>query len=131
MAQIPSSGTPSLASVTPPQSQQIVGLYAGEALTAFAPCYIAATGKVMLSNGTAAGAAAKVDGYAAAATSINEPVTLYFDVNSRYGAGLTPGARLFLSATAGTFSDIATIGGTAPIGFVVDATRIHVWQSRY
>jgi hypothetical protein len=131
MAVVAATGTPSLASVTPPQSQQIVGLYAGEAITAGAPCYIASTGKIMLSNGTAANAAAKVDGWAAAAAAINEPVTLYFDVNFRYGSGMTPGARLYVNTTAGTLNDAATTGGTAPVGFVVDATRIHVWQSRY
>lgn len=131
MAQIAVSGTPSLSSVTPPQSQQIVGLLAGEAITAGAPCYIKSDGKVWLSNGTAANAAAKVDGWAAAAAAVGEAVTLYFDVNFRYGSGMTPGARIYLSATAGTIADAATTGGTAPIGFVIDATRIRVWQSRY
>lgn len=131
MAAVAASGVPSLASVTPPQSQQIVGLYAGEAITAGMPCYIASTGKVMKSNGTAANAAAKVDGWAAASVASNEPITLYFDVNFRYGSGMTPGTRLFVATTAGTLVDAATTGGTAPVGFVVDATRIHVWQSRY
>jgi hypothetical protein len=58
-------------------------------------------------------------------------VTLVFDVNINYGSGLTPGAKVYLSATAGAIDDAATTGGTAPIGFCVDATRIHVWQSRY
>lgn len=131
MAAVAASGTPSLASLTPPQSQQIVGLLAGEAITAGMPCYIASTGLVMKSNGTAADALAKVDGWAAATAAIGDPVTLYFDVNFRYGAAMTPGTRLFLATTAGTLVDAATTGGTAPIGFVVDATRIHVWQSRY
>lgn len=132
MAAVAASGTPSLASVTPPQNCQITGLYAGEALTAGMPCYIKGSdGKVYKSDGTAANAAAKVDGWAAATTAAGEPVTLYFDVNFRYGAGMTPGTRLFLATTAGTLVDAATTGGTAPIGFVVDATRIRVWQSRY
>lgn len=132
MATVAASGTPSLSSVLPPQSQQIAGLLAGEALTAGAPCYIKASdGKVYLSTGTAANAAAKVDGWAAEACAIGEAVTLFFDVNFRYGAGMTPGTRLYVSGTAGTLVDAATTGGTAPVGFVVDATRIHVWQSRY
>jgi hypothetical protein len=131
MAQIAVSGVPSLSSVTPPQSSQIVGLLAGEAIAAGAPCYIKSDGKAWNSNGTAANAAAKVDGWAAAAAAVGEAVTLYFDVNFRYGSGMTPGARIYLSATAGTISDAATTGGTAPIGFVIDATRIRVWQSRY
>jgi hypothetical protein len=132
MAAVAASGTPSLASVTPPQNCQIPGLYAGEAITAGAPCYIkAADGKVWLSNGTSANAAAKVRGWAAAAAAVGEPVTLLFDVVFRYGSGMTPGADLFVATSAGTLVDAATTGGTAPVGFVVDATRIRVWQSRY
>lgn len=132
MAAVAATGVPSLSSVTPPQNCQIVGLYAGEALTAGAPCYIKASdGKVYLSNGTSANAAAKVDGWAAEAKAINEPITLYFDVNFRYGSGMTPGTRLYVATAAGTLVDAATTGGTAPVGFVVDATRIRAWQSRY
>jgi len=132
MAAVAASGTPSLSSVLPPQSQQIAGLLAGEALTAGAPCYIKASdGKVYLSVGTAANAAAKVDGWAAEACAIGEAVTLFFDVNFRYGAAMTPGARLFVGATAGVLDSVATTGGTAPVAFVVDATRIHAMLSRY
>ena len=131
MAAVAASGTPSLASVNPPQSQQIAGLLAGEALTAGAPCYIKSDGKVWLSVGTAANAAAKVDGWAAEACAVGEAVTLFFDVNFRYGAGMTPGARLFVGATAGVLDSAATTGGTAPVAFVVDATRIHAMLSRY
>lgn len=131
MAQITASGTPSLSSVLPGQDKTISGLLAGEAITAGAPCYIKSDGKIWLSNGTGVNAAAKVDGFACQAASVGEAVTLVFDVNFRYGTGLTPGARVYLSATTGTLSDAATTGGTAPIGFVIDATRIRVWQSRY
>jgi hypothetical protein len=132
MAAVATSGTPSLASVLPPQSQQLAGLLAGEALTAGAPCYIKGSdGRVYLSNGTAANAAAKVRGWAAEACATGEAVTLFFDVNFRYGAGMTPGTDLFIGATGGVLSDTATTGGTAPVGFVVDAARIHVWQSKY
>jgi hypothetical protein len=132
MAAVSTSGTPSLASVLPPQSQQFAGLLAGEALTAGCPCYIkGADGKVWKSVGTAVNEAAHVDGWAAEACAAGEAVTLFFDVNFRYGAGMTPGTRLFVAGTAGTLADTATTGGTAPVGFVIDATRIHVWQSKY
>lgn len=131
MAQVAKSGTPSLASVNPPQNCQIAGLLAGEAIAAGDACYIKSDGKIWKSTGAAANAAAKVDGFAATTAIAGDPVTLHFDVNIRYGAGMTPGTRLFLSATAGTLADAASTGGTAPVGFVVDATRIHVWQSRY
>jgi hypothetical protein len=45
-------------------------------------------------------------------------------VVARYGSGLTPGARYFISATAGAIDDAATTGGTVAIGFAVSATRI-------
>lgn len=133
MAAVAKSGTPSLSSVLPPQSQQIAGLLAGVAIAAGDACYIdATTGRVLLSTGAAANAAAKVRGYAAEAAAIGEAVTLFFDVNFRYGAGLTPGTRLYLSGTtAGGLDTAVSTGGTAPIGFVVDATRVHLWQSRY
>lgn len=130
MAQIAKSGTPSLASVTS-QVNSLSGLLAGEAIAAGDACYIKSDGKAWLATGTAANAAAKVYGYAAQAATVGEAVTLMYDVRFRYGAGLTPGAQVFLSATAGTLSDVATTGGTAPIGVVVDVTRIHLWQSRY
>lgn len=131
MATIAKSGTPSLASVLPGQNDQIAGLLAGEAIAAYDACYVKTDGKVWRSTGTAANAAAKVDGWAAEACNTGEAVTLFMDVNVRYGAGLTPGARYYLSATAGAIDDAATTGGTAPVAFAIDATRIRVLQSRY
>jgi hypothetical protein len=133
MAAVAKSGTPSLCSSLPPQSQQIAGnMRAGEALAAGDACYIKSDGLVWKSTGAAANAAAKVDGFAAEACAVTEAVTLFFDVNFNYGSGLTPGARVFLSGTtAGGLDTVASTGGTAPIGFCVDATRIHVQQSRY
>jgi len=130
MAQIAKSGTPSLATVTT-QVNSLSGLIAGEAIAAGDACYIKSDGKAWLATGTAANAAAQVYGYACQAASVGEAVTLAYDVRFRYGAGLTPGTKVYLSATAGTLSDAATTGGTAPIGVVVDATRIHLWQARY
>ena len=131
MAAIAKSGTPSLCSVLPGQDKTISGLLAGEAIAAGDACYIKSDGKVWKSTGTADNAAAKVHGFAAKASAVNEAVTLVFDVNFRYGAGLTPGAPVFLATTAGTLEDAATTGGKEAIGFCVDATRIRVWQSRY
>lgn len=131
MAMVAKSGTPSLASVLPPQNCQIAGLLAGEALAAYDACYIKSDGKVWKSTGTAANAAAKVDGWAAEACAVGEAVTLFFDVTARYGAGLTPGARYYLSGTAGLIEDAATTGGTAPVAFAIDATRVRLQLSRY
>ena len=133
MAEIAKSGTPSLSSVTPPQSSTIVGLKAGENIAAGDACYIRASdGRVMRSSGAAANAAAKVRGYAFVQANAGEAITLYFGVNFRYGAGLTPGTDVYLSGTVpGGLADAASTGGTGPIGFVVDATRIHLTRSGY
>lgn len=118
---------PSLSSVNPPQSCQVVGLVAGEALASGDVCYIKSDGKVWKSNGTAATAPALYDGIylGSASAAAEEPVTLYKGVNVRYGAGMTPGARAYVSTTAGLIGDAASIGGTVPIGTVIDATRIY------
>jgi hypothetical protein len=132
MAAITKSGTPSLTTVLPGAGHRVgSGLLAGEAIAAGDPCYIKNDGKAWLATGAAANAAAKVAGFAAVAAAVGEAVTLYTDVEFRYGSGLTPGAQVFLGATAGALADAASTGGTAPIGLVVDATRIRVWSARY
>jgi hypothetical protein len=134
MAEISKSGTPSLSSVLPNASaNKLTGLLAGEDIAAGDACYIkAADGKVWRSTGAAANAAAKVRGWAGIAAKSGEAVTLVFEVNMRYGAALTPGADYFLSGTvAGGIADAASTGGTAPIAYAIDATRIRVMQSRY
>ena len=131
MAEIAKSGKPSLASVTY-MYNHMSGLIAGEAIAAGDACYIKSDGKAWKASGAAAGAAAQVYGFAAQDSSVNEAVTLVYDVRIKYGAALTPGVKVFLSGTvAGGLADAASTGGTAAIGVVVDATRIHVWQSRY
>src|SRR5215207_7578210 len=126
MAAVAKSGTPSLSSIlSTPDNTHIVasGIKTATAIVAGDACYIASTGLATLATGAAATAPAKVRGFAAMSAGAGEAVTLLTDVEFRYGAGLTPGADLFLSAvTAGALSDTATTGGTAPIGFVVDAT---------
>jgi hypothetical protein len=130
VAAVTLTGTPSLTTTLPCPAHNISGLLAGEAIFAGALCYIKSDGKVWLATGAAANAAAKVAGMAMVAAAVGEACSLYFDVTVRYGAGLTPGAQLFLS-TGGLIVDAATTGGTAPIGFVVDATRIRVWAAKY
>jgi hypothetical protein len=133
MAEIAKSGTPSLASTLPPSNCRITGLLAGENIAAGDACYIKASdGRAWRSTGAAVAAAAKVRGWAAEAAKAGQPVTLLLNVNMLYGAALTPGADYFLSGTvAGGIADAASVGGTGPIAFAVDATRIHVMASRY
>ena len=132
MADIAKSGIPSLSTLGPaPGSGKLPTLYAGEAIAAGDACYIKSDGKIWRSIGTAVNAAAKVDGYAAMDCPVDQSITLLFNCTFRYGAALTPGARVFLGAAAGAIADAATTGGTAPIGFVIDATRVYLYQSRY
>lgn len=130
MAAIAKSGTPSLSTAIPPTTHSISGLYAGEAISAGDACYIKTSdGKVYKSTGAAANAAAVVDGFALADCPIGEALSLYWGVNLRYGANLSPGTFAYLDTTAGGLSDVATTGGTVPIGRVIDATRIYVKKS--
>ncbi len=130
MAAVTLTGTPSLTTTVPCPSHHISGLKAGEAIFAGALVYIKSDGLVWLATGAAANAAAKVRGMVLQAAAVGEACSIHFGVNVRYGAALPPGADLFLS-TGGLIVDAATTGGTAPIGFVIDATRIHIFQSRY
>jgi len=132
MAAVAKTGTPSVCSQTPGREHQVTGLYAGEAIAAGDALYVKSDGLAWLATGAAVAAAAKVRGYAAAASAVGEAVSVYHGVAWYYGAGLTPGVDLFLSAvTPGALSDVATTGGTAPIGFVIDATRVFLKQSGY
>ena len=132
MAEITKVGKPTPSTPVPSPEHRIAGLLAGEALVAGDACRVNSDGKVYRSSGAAANANAKVHGYAAVDTPIGEAVSLLFGMNFVYGSGLTPGASLFLSGTvAGGLADAASTGGTAPIGFVVDPTRVHLRQSTY
>lgn len=125
MASVAKSGTPSLSSQTPPQANQISGLYAGEDIAAGDVCYIKSDGKIYQSNGTSANAAAEAYGIAVAEAKTGEALTLFRDVNVRYGSGLTPGQLLYVdSETAGGLADAATTGGVVAVAFAIDTTRI-------
>jgi len=127
MAEIAKSGVPSLASFGLEPSQKMTGLIAGEAIAAGDAVYINSDGKVYRANGAAANAAAVVRGFAFIAAQAGEAITFCYDVRLRYGAGLTPGARYYLSGTVvGGLADAASTGGTAPVAYAVDATRIFV-----
>lgn len=118
MADVAKSGSPSLATTLPCPAHQITGV-AGEAIAIGDLCYVKSDGLIWRSNGTAATAPAQCDGIALQAAPVGGAVSLYFDVVVRYGTGLTPGARYYVSATAGAVSDAATTGGTVPIGVAV------------
>jgi hypothetical protein len=105
------------------------GLEAGEALDAFACCYIKQSdGKVYMSNATSANEAAGFDGmtvksYASGDTNI----TLFgLGTKIRYATGLTPGAIFYIGATAGRFDTAATAGDAVGIARVISATLIRI-----
>ena len=102
-----------------------LGLTAGEDLLTAAPCRIHSDGKVYMSNGTAANAAANVHGWTGKTYKSGEPVTLWrAGVIFEYGTGLTPGAVLYAGATAGRLDTAATTGDATGVALVVSATHI-------
>ena len=130
MAEITRAGTPTVLSVLTLANNRINGSLAGEDLAAGDACTIDSAGRVQRSIGTAAGEAADVRGFAEAEARSGQPVTLVFDVTMRYGEALPAGENLYLSGTVpGGLADAPSPGGTQPVAFVVDATRIHTLQS--
>ena len=80
--------------------------------------------------GNSTGSAGVVDGFAAGDAAIGDPMTLFWGVHFRYGAGLTPGTFVYLDdTTPGGLNDTPTEVGTVSIGRVIDATRIYVKKS--
>ena len=128
MAEVAKSGTPSYSSVGNPQSDEIVGLQAGEAIAAGDAVFIRQSDNLVLrATGAANNALADVAGFAKGAASTGEPVTIVCNGNFRYGAGLTPTARYFLSGTvAGGLADVASVGGLIAIAVAIDTTRIRI-----
>ena len=132
MADIAKSGTPSLSTLEPAAGVcKLPPLSAGEALVAGDACYIASDGTIKLANATTGDEDAQVHGYAPISCESGEVVTLVHNVCFRYGASLTKGAPVFLSAdTDGALATVAAAGAPGPIGFVVDATRVYLHQNK-
>jgi hypothetical protein len=132
MADISKSGVPSLSTLEPRSGVcKLPALPAGEALVAGDACYIASDGTIMLSNATDGHADANVHGYAPISCESGAVITLVHNVCFRYGASLTPGIPVFLSAAVdGAIADTASAGAPGPLGFVVDATRVYLHQSK-
>lgn len=101
-------------------------LIAGEALLIAAPCYIKASdGKVYMSNGTAANAAAAIDGWTPIAYNAGDAVTLFArGIKFEYGSGLTPGATLYLGTTAGRLDTATTTGDAVGSAKVINSHLI-------
>jgi hypothetical protein len=132
MAEVAKSGTPSLATLEPGYEHQLNGIIAGEALAVGDFVYIRASdGRAMKATGAAANEAARARGVVLQAAAIGNGVSIHHGIVVRWGASLVPGTPYFLSGTvAGQLADVASTGGTAPIAFAVDATRIYVMSPR-
>ena len=130
MTEFTKVGVPRVLSRLVLAGNRIVGPPAGEEIAVGDACYIGSDGRAYRSVGAAPGEAADVRGFAAAAAARGERVTLVFDVAMRYGEGLPRGASLYLSATVpGGLADAPSPGGGQQVGYVVDATHIHLLQS--
>lgn len=131
MAEIAKAGRPSLSTALPSFEHTLGGKVAGEDIASGDACYVKSDGTVWRANGAAANAAARYRGVAFTSASAGEAVTLVYGVRFRYGAGLTPGADVYLSGTViGGLADAASTGGTTPIGYCVDDTRIEFFSPR-
>jgi hypothetical protein len=113
---------------------QIPDLIAGEDSTAgltVIPCYIAAAdGKVYMADGVAANEKAVLAGFAARSFKAGQPVTLFgIGTRFRYAAALTPGAKLFIGATAGRLDTAATTGDAVGVAQAISATDIRVTRA--
>ena len=100
-------------------ASQVVGLTAGEALEAGAPCHVESDGLVYLSA-----AGESVQGFAAAARNTGEAITL-IGAGARFNhaaSGLTAGDVFGLGATAGALDDSPAAGNE--YAFAINATDI-------
>lgn len=123
--------SPSLDLTTAKNAPQITGLYAGAAIAAFDVCYIAsADGLVYPCDATAAAEPAEFHGICPRAAAVGEPVTLFGPgTRMRYGAGMTPGATLYIEVTAtdaGGLDTVAQVGDQEGVAMVVTATDIMI-----
>lgn len=128
MAAITKSTDVSMDPVSGMFASTISGKIAGEAIAKGDMCYIKGSdGKIYRSINTAANEAANCHGLAFAAAAAGEAVTLYgAGAIWEYGTGLTPGAAVYLGASAGGLADAAGTGHPTPVGHVVDAQRIRI-----
>lgn len=118
-----------ISGVHAPKIPASLGLVAGEALDAAAPCYIKASdGKVYMSSGASATEVAELDGFTGKSYAIGEPVTLFGKgtIFEYAASGLTIGAPLYIGATAGRLDDGTTTGDAVGVARTITAKHIRV-----
>lgn len=130
MALVTRSADASMDASTGMVAPQITGLRAGADLDVAAPCYIHTDGTVRMCNATADDALAVMAGFTPRAVKSGQPVTLFATgARFRYGTALTPGAVLYVGATAGRLDDGPTVGDASGVAQVITATDIRVTRA--
>jgi hypothetical protein len=121
------TGGNTITTAVPPTTSRIPGHVAGETLEAGDVVYIkAADGRLWKASAINSEAQYAV-GIAGEAASAGQAVTLLRNISIGYGTGLTPGAKVFVSASSAGNIDSALTATYAPtpIGFVLgDGKRI-------
>ncbi len=105
------------------------GLTAGEALDAFALCYIKQSdSKVYMSNATSANEAAGFDGMTVKSYASGDSMVTLFGIGTkvRYATGMTAGQILYIAATAGRLDTAATTGDAVGIARAISPTLIRI-----
>lgn len=117
-----------ISSILPPAANQHSNMKAGEDLADLDAVYIKSDGLLWKATGAAANAASLAIGVTMF-TKTGESAPVFHGVTVKYGTGLTPGARLYVSGTVpGGLADAVSTGGTVPFAIVIDATRIYILQ---
>lgn len=129
MADLAKSGTPSLATLNPPPSQQKT-LPAFTDMAAGDMVYIKSDGTFALTDGTALDAKSDWWGMINRACKAGQPVTAYWGVEFRYGASLTPGAPYYIDTVAGGLDTATTTGGTTRCAFATGTDTIFILPPR-
>lgn len=130
MALVTKSASASIDAISAQTAPQRASLTAGAAIDILAPCVIdTADGLVYMADGTAANSRAQFDGFAPRAYASGDTnVTLIgIGLKMRYAdSGLTPGAKLYIGATAGRLDTAATTGDAVGVAKAISATDIRV-----
>lgn len=107
----------------------VSALKAGEDLLSAAPCYVGSDGKVYMSISTQTTVSGVADyvGFTADVIASGSPVTL-FKTGARfnYASSMTPGAYLFIGATAGRLDNAKVASGDDPVAVAISASDILV-----
>lgn len=110
---------------------RVNGLFAGEAIDAFAPCYIDSDGTVKMAVSTqlivVSGDKTDFIGFAPREYANGEAITL-FGKGARfcYSTSMTPGSYLYIGSEAGTLVDAAVVEGDDPVAVALTSTDVLV-----